>query len=202
MDARFERYKVYLTFLLFLVAAAGLLFWWLNRPKPPPIIIVTPVPTSTLTSIPTPTPSPLRVYVSGAVVNPDVYILAPGSIVKDALVAAGGATQDADLTRVNLALALVDQQQVYVPHKGETVLPVQPPIQPADASSPAGGLVNINTATVEQLDTLPGIGPALAERIIQYRTENGPFEHIEDLMKVKGIGPAMFEKLKDKITTR
>lgn len=200
MDTRFERYKAFLTLFLFFAAATGLFFWWRNRPQPPPIIITTPVPTPTLTPIPTPTPAPLRVYVSGAVLNPDVYVLPPGSIVKDALVAAGGATQDADLTRINLALALADQQQVYVPRKGEATSPAQLQATPANASST--GLVNINTATVEQLDTLPGIGPALAERIVQYRNEHGPFERIEDLMNVKGIGEAMFEKLKDKITTR
>lgn len=201
MKARFERLKIYVPFALALIAVMGLLYVVINRPKPMPIIIATPVPTATPTLAPTPTPAPLRVYVTGAVLNPDVYVLPPGSIVKDALAAAGGAMAEADLDRINLALTVYDQQQIYVPRRGEASLPVALPQEPL-----AGGVqptnsdaININEATLEQLDALPGIGPAIAERIIQYRTENGQFGIVEDLMNVKGIGPATFEKLRDKI---
>jgi competence protein ComEA len=139
----------------------------------------------------------LRVYVSGAVQQPDVYPLPLDSIVKDAIMAAGGATGDADLDRINLALPVADGQHVYVPRLGEENSPVQPlSRQPA-----SGGKVNINTADSAALDSLPGIGPALAQRIIDYRQEHGPFARLEDLMEVSGIGPGTFEKLRDLITT-
>ncbi len=201
MKARFERLKIYVPFALALIAVMMLVYFVISRPKPMPIIIATPVPTATPTLAPTPTPAPLRVYVTGAVLNPDVYVLPPGSIVKDALAAAGGATAEADLERINLALTVYDQLQIYVPRRGEANLPVALPQEPlAGGVQPANSdAININEATLEQLDALPGIGPAIAERIIQYRTENGQFGIVEDLMNVKGIGPATFEKLRDKI---
>jgi competence protein ComEA len=129
--------------------------------------------------------------------RPDVYALRPNSIVKDALLAAGGATDDADLDRINLALAVADGQHVYVPHRGEGALPIQP-----TAGSRASGMrLNINTADQAALETLPGIGPTLAQRILDYRQANGPFERIEDIMEVSGIGASRFEDLKSLITT-
>jgi len=114
---------------------------------------------------------------------------------------------DADLDRINLALALYDQQQVYVPHTGEATpaapLPsgAQPPTSAGSEDATAtGGKVNLNTATVQQLDTLPGIGPAIAQRIIDYRKAHGPFTAPEDITNVKGIGQATYEKLQDLIT--
>jgi competence protein ComEA len=166
----------------------------LKRPEPasPPLVItLQPRPTA---EPPTPTPSTLNVYVSGAVNKPDVYVLPLNSIVKDAIEAAGGATEDADLDRINLASRLSDQMQVYVPRKGETA--------PPGGATPdaATGQININTASVEELDKLPGIGPAIAKAIIDYRTTNGPFKQIEDINDVKGIGDALFEKIKAQIT--
>jgi len=111
----------------------------------------------------TPTPAPLRVYVTGAVVHPDVYLLATGSIIRDALVAAGGATSNADLNRINLAQQVYDQQQIYVPRLGEENPPIPLPAPlPSTTSSSVQptGKVNINTATAEELDTLPGISPS------------------------------------------
>ena len=193
-----EKNKAYVALLFALPFVAGLVYLVANRPRPGPIRISTPVPTQTQVPVPTPTPAPLRVYVSGAVQRPDVYLLSPQSIVKDALIAAGGATADADLERINLAVQLVDQQQVYVPRKGEQA----PPLTSPRDSVPFSSIVNINTATVEELDTLPGIGPAIAQRIVDYRTEYGDFANIEDLMNVKGIGEATFAKFKDVITVR
>jgi competence protein ComEA len=138
----------------------------------------------------------VRVYVSGAVHHPDVYTLQPDSIVKDALLAAGGPADDADLERINLALPVADGQHVYVPRQGEEKLPVQPP-----ANQPATGQkVNINTADVATLESLSGIGPVLAQRILDYRQANGPFARIEDITNVSGIGQATFEALRDQIT--
>ena len=169
----------------------------LKRPEPasPPLqITLQPRPTA---EPPTPTPATINVYVTGAVKNPDVYALPLNSIVKEAVLAAGGATEDADLDRINLAAKLVDQMQIYVPRKGEGQLPVPP-----DGSAPntADDKININTASVEELDKLPGIGPSLAGAIIDYRTKNGPFQQIEEINDVKGIGDALFEKIKDQIT--
>jgi competence protein ComEA len=167
----------------------------LKRPEPaaPPLVItLQPRPTDEPA---TPTPATINVYVSGAVDNPDVYTLPLNSIVKDAIAAAGGGTDEADLDRINLASRLSDQMQVYVPRKGEAAPP------PPNGSTPAAtGQININTASVEELDKLSGIGPALAKVIVDYRTTKGPFKKIEDINDVKGIGDALYAKIKDQIT--
>jgi competence protein ComEA len=170
----------------------------LKRPEPtsPPLVItLQPRPTAEPA---TPTPAAINVYVSGAVYKPDVYALPLNSIVKDAIVAAGGATDEADLDRINLATKLADQMQVYVPRKGEAAPAPVPP--DGSAPAPAGEKININTASVEELDKLPGIGPSIAGAIIDYRTANGPFKQIEDINEVKGIGDALFAKIKEQIT--
>ncbi len=197
-----ERYRGYIVIVLLnLVVLGGMFFLW-RRPEPEPISILTPEPTAT--PLPTPTPRPLRVYVSGAVVRPDVYELTHDSIVRDAIDAAGGPTGEADLNRINLARRVHDEEQIYVPQKGEESLPVSLPSGPSSPSpsGQGGGKVNINTATAEELDTLPGVGPAIAQRIIDYRTAHGPFQSIEDIKNVRGIGDATFEELKDKITVQ
>ena len=197
-----ERHRGIVLAGLTLVVVAGLLLLWSHRPRAVPIRISTPVPTATATITPVPTPAPVRVYVTGAVQHPDVYVLPPGSIVKDALLAAGGATAEADLNRVNLAVQVQDQQQVYVPRHGETASPIPLSATPLPAASPAGGKVNINTASVGELDALPGVGPAIAQRIVDYRIANGPFHSTEDLMQVKGIGSVTFAELKDRVTVQ
>jgi competence protein ComEA len=163
-----------------------------------PIVVSTPDPTAT--PLPAPTPAPIRVHVAGAVRQPAVYELPPGSIVQHAVDAAGGPFPDADMNGINLALELRDQQQVYVPCQGETNPP--PPVSGGAPGSggPVGTLVDINTATAVELETLPRIGPATSQRIIEYREANGPFAAIEDIQNVPGIGPATFEGLKDLIT--
>jgi competence protein ComEA len=160
------------------------------RPQPVRITINPPVPTPT--PQPSATPAPIQVYVTGAVVQPNQIISLPvGSRVQDALNAVGGTTSAADLGRVNLAGILHDGDQVDVPSQG--VVGSVPP-------TPSGGqIVHINTATLDELMTLPGVGQALAQRIIDYRTQNGPFANLEALDDVQGIGPAMLEKLKDLI---
>jgi competence protein ComEA len=182
------------------LVAGGVIGYFTPRSKRDnaPITISTPLPTST--PRPTSTPHPLRVYVSGAVQTPAVYQLAPGSIVQNAVDAAGGPLSDADLTRLNLALELRDQQQVHVPREGEAAPPPAVSGGESESAGAAGGLVNINTATAEELETLPGIGEVTAQRIIDYREANGPFETIEDIQNVSGIGPKTFEGMKDLIT--
>ncbi len=200
-----DRYKAYVLAVLLVAIAAGSVLLWLQRPQPAPIILSTPVPAATPTPVPTSTPAPLRVYVTGAVREPDVYVLSPGSIVKDAVAAAGGATGDADLERVNLAVQVCDQQQVYVPRQGEGTPPVPLvatafPAAESRSSVVSVSIVNINSASASELETLPGIGPVFAQRIVDYRTEHGPFVVVEDIVEVKGIGPATFAKLEGLIT--
>jgi competence protein ComEA len=107
------------------------------------------------------------------------------------------------MERINLAVELYDQQQVYVPRKGEDEAAIAlPGERMADPIDVTGSKVNINTASIAELDTLPGVGPAIAQRIVEYRAEHGDFAAPEDIMNVKGIGPATFEQLKGQITVR
>ncbi len=164
----------------------------LKRPEPTsPPLVITLQPRSNSTA--TPQPTTIEVYVTGAIQKPDVYSLPVGSIVKDLIATAGGATADADLEAINLAQRLTDQLHIHVPRKGE-VAPT-----PNSGSVP-GTLIDINTADATQLDTLPGIGPATAQAIIDYRISNGPFKKIEDINNVPRIGNAEFNKIKDLIT--
>lgn len=158
------------------------------------------------------------VYVTGAVRNPGVYEIAPQSRVYEALNAAGGFSSDADQEAVNLAAMLADGFHIKFPRKGETVQS-QPParaaqtvlsaprtVQPSQTAAPSprasavSGKININTASLDELDTLTGIGPKTGQAIINYRESNGPFRRVEDLMNVKGIGPKKFDSIKDAIT--
>ncbi|MDP3064985.1 MAG: helix-hairpin-helix domain-containing protein [Chloroflexota bacterium] len=142
--------------------------------------------------LPTATPTPeLKVYVSGAVSKPGVYTLAPGDRVEDALAFAGGVLDGADLSRLNLAQRVRDQERIYVPRQGET-----PPMP----TPPTDNRIDINSATAAELETLPQIGPALARAIVSYRTQHGAFASVEELLLVKGIGPATLEKLRDRVT--
>lgn len=138
------------------------------------------------------------VHVVGAVEKPGVYSLEEGKRIHDALQLAMP-SEEADLKQVNLAAPLEDGRQIYVPAKGESP-PAQAPYNAA--GTPKGGLVNINTATAGQLDELPGIGPALAGRIIAYREKNGPFADTSEIVEVSGIGPVLYEKIKSRISVR
>ena len=191
---RLQRFRV--PIMLVLTGVAGLVAYGVLRPAATaaPAVVITLRPTSAAS----PTaeqPATIRVYVSGAVKKPDVYSLPPGSIVKDALSAAGGPAEDADLDRINLAARVNDGMQVHFPRKGE---PAAAPGSPGAA--PASGPLDVNTATLEQLDALPGVGPAIAQRIIDYRAEHGPFTAVDQLKDVKGVGDALFEKIKDLVT--
>jgi competence protein ComEA len=138
-------------------------------------------------------PSTVIVYVSGAVSAPDVYVLPLDARIKDLVLAAGGMTADADPERINLAERLKDSEHIHVPRQGEA-----PPEQAgvADTTVTAqSDTIDLNTANASDLDGLPGIGQAFADRIIEYRTTNGPFTSVEDLQKVKGIGAALFAKI-------
>jgi competence protein ComEA len=209
-----NRHLVFIALLLLSIGGAAL--FYLRQPSSTAveiqpvaataIVAITPSPVST----PAP-PPPVRVYVTGAVVHADVYFLPAGSIIKDAIAAAGGFTPNADREHINQALELQDQQQIHVPHLGETNAPSSPPVQSGatpvkrslTGSAPAAnGSINLNTATLEQLDSLSGIGPAIAQRIIDYREKIGGFKSIEQITEVSGIGEATLAKIRDSITVQ
>lgn len=140
------------------------------------------------------------VDVKGAVKNPGVYQMKVGDRVKDALDAAGGLTEEADSQKVNLAKRLEDQMVIVVPKVGEEAEEI--PAGVTSKEEAKEGKVNINTATVEELKTLKGVGEKKAEAIIEYRKKNGSFQTKEDLMKVRGIGKKLFESFQERIVTQ
>ena len=148
----------------------------------------------------------LVVHVVGAVHRPGLYHLHEGQRVADAVTRAGGPTRRADLTALNLAAPLVDGTQVLVPARVPVAAPGSPSA-PGEASavgaasgSTAQAKVSLATATLEQFDALPGVGPVTAQKIIDYRTEHGPFRSVDDLDQVPGIGPTRVENLRDLVT--
>ncbi|GAB4424945.1 MAG: helix-hairpin-helix domain-containing protein [Anaerolineales bacterium] len=153
---------------------------------------------------PAPTPDDIVVHVAGAVVRPGVYRLPDKSRVADAIDAAGGFLAEAEKNKFNLAAFVEDGTRIDVPYVANytpqptsafTVLKTPTPF-----GTPAFDLIDINTASLSELDTLPGIGPTTAQRIIDYRIQNGPFASIEDIVKVPGIGSATYENIKHLIT--
>jgi len=170
--------------------AAGLITVLNQRRTAAPIRLMPPPPTEV--------PQPIKVHVTGAVKSAGVYELPPGSILKDAITAAGGATESAAMDKLNLAAKLNDGQQVVV-GEAVTTASANSTTQPSNNST---ALLNINTATLEQLQTLPKVGVVTAQRIIEYRAKNGAFTRIEDIQKVSGIGDATYAALAPLITVR
>ena len=157
-----------------------------------------------------PTPAPdepivILVHIVGEVNNPGVFELVDGTRVYDVLQMAGGATEYADLARINLASFLRDAMQIIIPAIGDDIYDVLIYADAAEApaaSTPAqaGGLVNINTATSAELQTLPGVGPVLAENIIEFRESHGNFSSVDELINVARVGPATLDRLRSLIT--
>ena len=184
-----ERNKAHIIVLLLSLISNGVLLLILNRPPSHEIKIVPPTATTAQTAV--------RVFVSGAVATPDVYQVPVGSLVRDAILAAGGYTAEADLNQINLARQVRDQEQVFVPFRstgqrvpGESLWPI----------GPVGGKINLNTATLAELESLPGIGPGLAKSILEYRAINGSFASVEEIKDIPGVGEKTYERLKDLIT--
>ena len=168
---------LYITYgVLIGLLAAGVIWLAASRPRGEAVVLLS-----------SPTPSLLGVDISGAVVSPGLYYLPEGSRVGDAINAAGGFAVTAQQEQVNLAAPLKDGEQIKVPGVGGT-------------SHINLGRININTATVEELATLPNIGPTAAQSIVDYRTANGPFKNIQDIMDVPGIGPSTYDSIKNLIT--
>ena len=170
-----ERYRAFVIVLLMaliLIGGAVLLYRQTSSPSSAEMIIFPPSPE-------------ICVYVEGEVVNPGAYTLLTGDYVADAVDAASGFTIDADQGSVNLAATLRDGEQIHIYKLGD--VPQK---------------ININTAEAWLLESLPGIGETLAQRIVDYRIANGYFQSIEDLKNVRDIGPVVFDKIKDKIAVR
>lgn len=136
------------------------------------------------------------VEIKGEIMNPNIYWLKEESIVEDLLSEAGGLKPEADISKINRAEKLKNHQSIIIPNKNE----VKEVAATSQTDEQVSSIININTASEAQLDTLPGIGPSRAKDIISYREEKGGFNSIEDIKNIKGIGEASFEKLKDKIS--
>jgi competence protein ComEA len=153
---------------------------------------------------PPPTEEPFQVHVAGAVVRPGVYDLPAGSRVLDAVSAAGGFVAEADKNALNLAARVEDAEKLDVPYVAGFVPEEAQGFVVVSDGTPfdllENELVDINTAGRDELEKLPGIGPTLAQRIIEYREENGPFARIEDIVNVSGIGSSTYEEIQDLIT--
>ncbi|WP_324651234.1 ComEA family DNA-binding protein [Georgenia sp. H159] len=153
-------------------------------------------------------PAVVVVHVAGAVVEPGVVRLPAGARVAESIDAAGGAQPEAELAAVNLARPLQDGEQVYVPRVGEArpgaAAGPAGPAAAAGATGPGGepgeaGVVDLNTADLSALDTLPGVGPAIAQRILEWRETNGPFHSVDELLEVSGIGPTTLERVRERV---
>ena len=149
---------------------------------------------------PVPTETPLIVHITGAVPRPGVYALAQGSRVQDAISAAGGFLAEAEKKGINLARALEDGEQLDVPYVEGASPVIATDASPVIQDPSATELININFASQVELESLPGIGPTTAQKIIAYREQNGPFITTEDIINVPGIGPGTYERIKDLIT--
>ncbi len=151
--------------------------------------------------LPTSTPAlsaQLKVYVTGAVRRPGVYALAQGDRLEQALEAAGGPAQDADLEAVNLAARVRDEDHVHFPRRGEA----QAGLASAAGGPASSGRIDLNSATVQELVALPEIGETLAEAIVRHREAHGPFANVDELLDVQGIGPATLAAVRDLVEVR
>lgn len=179
-----QRLTAYLAGMLTALAISALLLILLKPRRKYPIEL-----------LPPPTPGPIQVHVAGSVHEPGVYRLEWPAIVEDAVQAAGGPTDAADLDRINLALPLSAGDRVFVPADEASVStslqdPILAVVDPALQ-------IDINQASLVELEALPGIGPSLAKKIVEYREQHGYFTKVEDLLKVSGIGPAKLEQFQE-----
>jgi competence protein ComEA len=178
------------------LGGAGL---WYVRSLPRPVEVAAAPSGGTASAPASASPSPevvVLVDVAGWVRRPGVYEFTEGARVIDAIDAAGGARSGAVLEALNLAAPLTDGIQILVPREGqEGVAPA-----PVTGGAVAGGLVNVNSAIATELEELPGIGEVIAQRIIDYRTENGPFATVDELLDVSGIGDAILESIRELVT--
>ncbi|MGH2680288.1 MAG: helix-hairpin-helix domain-containing protein [Actinomycetota bacterium] len=183
--------------IVVMVAVLGGAGLWYARSLPKPVTIAQEAPGAAQQASASPSPAvTLIVDVAGEVQDPGVYEFIEGDRVIDAIEHAGGPKPTADLSLLNLAAPLTDGTQILVPKAG-------PPGAVVPGSAPPGsstGLININSASAIELEALSGIGEVLGATIVEYRTQNGPFASVEDLMDVSGIGPATLDEIRDQVT--
>ena len=203
--------KIVIVLVVIILSGSGL---WMLRHRQPGLFLGTPdfvVDEADVSSEPEPTPTERKhivLHVAGAVNTPGVYQLAEGARIADAIRIAGGATENAALHRLNLAAKLNDGQQVVVPELGEaSPMLTEAPSAPTPQANPSkiadsSGLIDINTATSEQLQTLPRIGPVMAERIIEYRQAHDRFTSVDELRNVKGVGAKTLEGIRSRVVVR
>lgn len=192
----------------------GLVLLFADSRSPKGVVIATPERPLADARTPdsTATPAAVAVYVSGAVGAPGVYELPSSARADDALAAAGGASPNADLERVNLAKRVSDGEHIRVPRQGEPAAPdsrttsrLAPPAYArtgGESSPPPDGKIDVNSADADSLETLPGIGPSRARAIIEHRQANGPFDSVDDLTEVRGIGDGILDSIRDLIEAR
>jgi competence protein ComEA len=204
--------------LISLLAATGQVGKVATAPTAPPTVKPTPtlkagaVPTATIAPSPTPD-GIIKIFITGEVKKPGVYEMHEGDRIIDAVKVAGGFTETADQNRVDQAQRVRDEMRIEIPAKPPTPAPastaqpgqdaagnaVQGQVQVVPTATPADSRIKINTASAAELDTLPGIGAVLSQRILDYRTKNGPFHSLDDLRKVQGLSASEIEKIKDLI---
>ena len=175
------------------VVCVAAFFAWRARPHATPVPSAVAAMSAAPMAAPSSSPAMVVVAVNGRVHKPGLVRLASGSRVADAIDAAGGVLPDTDLTALNLARKVVDGELIVVGAPA-------PPAGGGPAAGAPGAQINLNTATLTELQTLPGIGQVLAQRILDYRTAHGQFQSVNELRQIDGIGAATFEKLKDKVT--
>lgn len=203
-------YRLYLAmFLLNLAIVVGVIYL-VRRDSPRPIAVTLP-PTRTASSLAAPSAAPLSVRVIGAVKKPGTYTLAGSARLADAVQQAGGVRSDADLSNLDLTRALADGEELDIPARGAA--PAVNSGISSNSSTPdaaptavptraVASKLNLNTATLAELDALPGIGPTLAQRILDYRTLRKGFQTIEQIKDVRGIGDKLFAEIKELITVQ
>ncbi len=215
--AKYFRPRLIVVALVSLLVGGAIGYWGFRTLEEPTLALPAPVirvanTVAPLTPAPTVTPQPVTIYVSGAVLEPQVVTLPGDSLVEDALAAAGGPAEDADLESLNLAAPLYDNQQLVVPRQAaETPAPsaaaTPAPLDlnaampaPLDLNAATPAPLDLNAATAAALETLPGIGPGRAKDIVAYREANGPFARVEDIQNVPGIGPATYQQIAPYLT--
>ncbi|MCX7977067.1 MAG: helix-hairpin-helix domain-containing protein [Bellilinea sp.] len=166
------------------------------------LLISAPARSTPILILPTPTPQYIAIHITGQVANPGVYHLPPNSRVEDAIRAAGGLSNQANLDQINLAARLNDGQKLYIPSNSEdsTITPSEPVSPSGDPTEMFPEIIDLNSATQQELESLPGIGPSKASEIIAYRQKVGRFVTIEEIQNVPGIGSVLFEKIRPYIT--
>ena len=182
--------------ILGVIALGGAGLWYVRSLPQPVAIRAEPVPAPSASQ----SAPPLIVHVAGWVEKAGVYELPEGSRVIDAIDAAGGPKRGAELAALNLAAPLTDGQQVLVPRASDAAEPQGTASVPGGSTESGTTLVNVNVASAEELETLPGIGEVLAATIVQYREEHGPFTSVDQLLDVSGIGEVTLEELRDLVT--